>query len=124
MPHGHSSSGAKPRGPRRPRAVGDLLGRALKDLGLPSARISAQLRQAWELAADEAWRSQTRPLRFEGGVLEVGVGSAALRDELANFHAARLLGVLRAALPDTTFVALRFLADATRSPGRPGGERS
>jgi hypothetical protein len=67
---------------------------------------------AWRMAIDPAWVGRAEPIRLAGGVLVVGVGSASLRQELAQFHAARLLGVLRAALPDVPLVGIRFSADA------------
>lgn len=97
---------------RTPRALGDLLGPALKSLGLPSRRAGERLCRAWALASDPAWKGLTQPLGIEGGVLRVGVSSSALRHELTGFHADRLLRVLQRALPDTPLVALRFEASA------------
>ena len=83
----------------------------MRSLGIPSVKVSEKLTQAWDAAADDAWRHQTGLRRLEGGVLEVGVTSDALRDELTNFHRERLLAVLRAALPDVPLVGIRFLSD-------------
>jgi len=107
-------------GRRNAVAIGDLVAPALRELGVPSARLSRRIREAWSLAADEAWRGETVPLRLLGGVLVVGVRSAALRQEIAQFHRERLLSVLRAALPDVSLVALRFTAevDADRTGDR------
>ena len=69
------------------------------------------------MAVEEHWRDDVRLRRFEGGVLEVGVDSSSLRDELENFHRARLMSVLRAALPDTPLVGLRFIADPVDGDG-------
>jgi len=112
-PHARAS-----RGPRRePRAVGDLVSGALKDLGVPSMRVTERLRTAWATASEESWRERTRLRRLEGGVLEVGVSSAVLRDELANFHKDRLLAVLRAALPDVPLIGMRFVTDPADGDG-------
>lgn len=109
------SSSAAERPPGRPRAVGDLLGPALKSLGLPSRRAGERITRAWSVAADPAWAHLTRPLGVEGGVLQVGVTSSSLRHELSGFHAERLLRVLQRALPDTPLVAVRFQALADPS---------
>ena len=94
-----------------PTAVGDIVPSALRELGIPSARLSRRVREAWDRAVDPGWRGQTSPHRLEGGVLVIGVRSASLRQELTMFHRDRLLSVLRAALPDVPLVALRFQAD-------------
>lgn len=102
------------RGRRREKAVGDLVSAALKDLGVPPVRVSASLEAAFDRAIEPAWRGDVKPERLQGGVLEVGVGSAALRQELAQFHAPRLLAVLREAVPSVPLVGLRFVATAAR----------
>jgi len=96
---------------RQPTAVGDIVPAALRELGVPSARLSRRVHEAWLRVVEPVWKDQTTPLRLEGGVLIVGVRSASLRQELALFHRERLLSVLRAALPDLPLVALRFRAD-------------
>ena len=95
----------------RARSASELIGGAMRSLGIPSVKVSEKLTLAWDAAADDAWRHQTGLRRLEGGVLEVGVTSDALRDELTNFHRERLLAVLRAALPDVPLVGIRFLSD-------------
>jgi len=97
--------------------VGDLIGGALRELGVPSARVTERLRRAWAVASEEAWQPHTCLRRLEGGVLDIGVSSAALRDELANFHKDRLLAVLRAALPDVPLIGLRFVTDPADGAG-------
>jgi len=44
------------------------------------------------------------------GTLVVSVGSAPLRQELAQFHAERLLAALKSLLPTDPITALRFEA--------------
>ena len=101
------------RGRRQAQPVGAYVSGALKDLGVLPVRVSAAVEAAWAQAADPAWEG-ARPARLQGGVLEVAVASASLREELAQFHAARLLAVLRQALPKTTLVGLRFAAEGAR----------
>lgn len=101
----------------KPRSAAELLPAALRSLGIPSARLTSRLRKAWGAACEEAWRGRTLLRRLEGGVLEIGVASAALRDELTNFHRDRLLAVLRVALPDVPLVAIRFVSDPADGDG-------
>lgn len=113
----HSSRDGKRPARKGPRAVADLLGGALRSLGVPSARVTDALQRAWGNAADEAWRDTTTLRRIEGGVLEIGVRSESLRAELTNFHRDRLLAVLRAALPDVPLIGLRFVTDPADGEG-------
>ena len=98
--------------------VGDLVSGALKDLGMPSARLTRRVTQAWERACDASWRARTVPLSLNGGVLQIGVTSAALQQELSQFHRTRILAVLKAALPDVPLIAVRFTAHADEGRGR------
>ena len=108
-----SGRGKQPtkRGRRSAVAIGDLVAPALRGLGVPSARLTRRVQEAWSLAANPEWQDETVPLRLVGGVLVVGVRSAALRQEIAQFHRDRLLSVLKAALPDVSLVAIRFTAE-------------
>lgn len=110
-PHqAHSAaSGAKARGPRQ---AGDLLPGALRSLGVPSGRLTRQVRAAWNAACEDAWREHTQLKRLVGGVLEIEVGPAALRDELTHYHRDRVLDVLRTALPDVPLIGVRFVSGA------------
>jgi hypothetical protein len=105
--------------PHQARAVGDLVMSALRDLGVPSQRLTRRVHAAWERAVDAAWVEDAVPLSLVGGVLVVGVRSASLRQELTQFHRERLLSVMRAALPDVPLVGLRFTAERPTDP-RPG----
>lgn len=91
--------------------MGDLVTRALKDLGLPSRRIGDRLERVWRMVCEPAWEGRVRLRRFEGGVLEIGVDSAPLREELVQFHRDRLLEAVQTALDDVPVVALRFVTD-------------
>jgi hypothetical protein len=102
--------------------VGDLLGPALRDLGVPSARLTRKVEQAWARAADPAWGTRVRPQRLQGGVLVVGVESSSLRQELAQFHRERLLAVLRTALPEVPLIGIRFTADTGRAGPDPSAD--
>lgn len=100
------------RGRRREQQVGTLVSAALRGLGVPSQRVTAALQQAFDEAIDPAWRGHVRLEALQAGVLDVGVSSAALREEIAQFHAPRLLAVLRAACPDVPLARLRVLSAA------------
>lgn len=93
------------------RPASELMSAALRSLGMPSVKVTEKLAVAWGEACEESWRDHTSLCRLEGGVLEIGVTSDALRDELTNFHRTRLLAVLRAALPDVPLIGIRFLTD-------------
>ncbi len=94
---------------REPRRAGDLVAKALRELGVPSRTVSAKLERAWASVADPVWINRTSLHRIEGGVLKIGVDAAPLREELAHFHCERLLKVLRAALPDVPLIGLQFV---------------
>lgn len=98
------------RPPRKVRMAGDYVSYALKGLGVPSKRVDQRLHQAWHQVCEEAWRPRTELRRFEGGVLEIGVSSAPLCQELSAYHADRLRDLLRASLDGIVLVGLRFVA--------------
>lgn len=99
--------------------AGDYVSSALKGLGVPSKRVDQRLHQAWEQVCETAWRSRTELRRFEGGVLEIGVSSAPLCQELSAYHADRLRDLLRASLDGIVLVGLRFVAGS----GEPSSTR-
>ena len=88
---------------------------ALKDLGLPSQRITERLSRVWQMVCEPAWEGRVRLRRYEGGVLEIGVDSAPLREELAQFHSERLLEAIQTALTDLPVIGLRFVMDEGRT---------
>ena len=96
---------------------------ALRDLGMPSQRLTKRVHAAWERAVDAAWAGETLPLNLVGGVLVVGVRSASLRQELTQFHRDRLLSVMKAALPDVSLVGLRFTAEMPADAAGPTDPR-
>jgi len=75
---------------------------------MPSKKLGGRVEAAWQQAAEPTWRGKVQPARLTGGVLVIEVASAALREELAQFHRARLLDVLKTALPDVPLVGIRF----------------
>ena len=110
-----SPSDATPREPVRggpPRTVGEVLPAALRGMALPSRAQVHRIREAWDRVAEPAWAGRATPVSLSHGTLFVGVASAALRDELARFHAERLPRALATALPSDRVLALRFVAAA------------
>ncbi len=96
---------------RKPKKAGDLVSGVLRDIGVPSQRIGTVIAGAWVNVCEPAWIEETKLRRLEGGVLEIGVRSAALRDELTHFHRDRLLEVMRVALPDVALIGMRFVPE-------------
>lgn len=94
------------------RAIGQVLPTAMRGLGLPPRALVHRVEEAWKAVADPAWAARTRIVALQHGTLLVGVASAPLRDELARFHAERLLEAMRARLTKDPLVALRFVAAA------------
>lgn len=107
------------RGRRREQQVGTLVSAALRGLGVPSQRVTTALQEAFDAALEPAWRGQVRLEALQAGVLDIGVSSAALREEIAQFHAPRLLAVLRAACPDIPLARLRVLSSAPAPAAAP-----
>ena len=95
-------------GPARP--IGESVSDALRALGVPTRAASRRVMAAWATAADPAWRGIAAPARLLGGTLVVAVSSASLREELVQFHAPRLLDVMKSLLPEEPIVAIRFEA--------------
>lgn len=109
-PRGRTPSSRSAAGRGGPaRAIGALIPRALSEFGIPSRAATGRIAKAWETASEGRWQRQARPDRIQGGVLFVSVTSAALRQELAQFHAERLLAVMKALLPSDPVVGLRFV---------------
>jgi hypothetical protein len=83
---------------RGPRALGDTVRQLLRELGIQRpAREDRIIEQFLDLL-EPRFRNVVRPIRFRHGDLLVEVRSAAHRQELITFHAARLTAALNAAL--------------------------
>ncbi len=98
---------------RRALRAGELVAGALKELGVPSRAVGERLTQAWAQACDPAWLEHTRVRSHLGGVMEVAVDSASLREELAQFHRERLLGVLQTSMSGFPLVGIRFTLEGS-----------
>jgi len=124
-PRTRSSAAPARGGPARP--VGALVSGALRSLGVPSRAAGRRVLDAWRIVADAAWAGRAAPTRLLGGTLVVTVSSAPLREELAQFHAERLLDAMRRSLPDVPLAGIRFETGArvpdADGPSTPGGPR-
>lgn len=116
-PDARSARGTSPerREPPRggpPRTIGDVVPAAIRGMALPPRAQVHRIQEAWTRVADPSWGARAVPVSLSHGTLFVGVSSASLRDELARFHAERLLRALATQLPTDRVVALRFVATA------------
>lgn len=106
---GLSDDGRRERGPE---TLGDILSRLFISRGWGRKSERLRLEAAWQAAIEPAWREATRVAGLRRGVLEVEVRTAALLQELSQFHRRRLLAALRQSLPGLTIADLRFRAGA------------
>lgn len=65
--------------------IGVALGRYLRDSGLGSRLRDAAVYRAWRQAVGTSLAARAVPVRFDDGVLEIAVASAAHLQELQNF---------------------------------------
>jgi len=93
--------------PRRTQAapVADLIAGVVKQAGVGENTPLAKLRKAWVRVVGRSMAEGSRVVRVEKQTLVVEVDSAALGQELAVYHKARILDCLR----DTTGVRLSDL---------------
>jgi predicted nucleic acid-binding Zn ribbon protein len=116
-------SGPERGGRRGPKALGDVLGDLFAARGYGQLRAAGELESAWEEAVGEPARGQTRVAGLRHGVLTVHVAHPALLEELAAFRKAELLAALRAALPATRLLDLRFRVGPVEPPAPGPGRR-
>ena len=93
--------------------AGELVAGALKEMGVPSRAVGERLSKAWSQACDPAWLEHTHVRSHLGGVMEIAVDSAALREELAQFHRERLLGVLQTSMSGFPLIGIRFTLEGS-----------
>ena len=108
-----STGPATPKMRKRAIRAGELVAGALKEMGVPSRAVGERLCQAWSQACDPAWIEHTRVRSHLGGVMEIAVDSAALREELAQFHRERLLGVLQTSMSGSPLIGIRFTLEGS-----------
>ena len=83
------------------------LGRFLKANGLQSAGKHRQLEGAWERTVGLELAGHTRIIGFRKGIVEVGVDSSALMNEI-RFHQAALLADLQREAPRPAITRISF----------------
>ncbi len=93
---------------RGPKALGDVLGELFAARGYGRLRAVGELEAAWDVAAGEPARRQTRVAGLRHGVLTITVAHSTLLEELAAFRKSELLASLRRELPDLKIHDLRF----------------
>jgi predicted nucleic acid-binding Zn ribbon protein len=75
-------SARPPRRNGRPRALGDLVGQVLGELGLDSVARAHRIGQVWTGAVGERIAAHCRPVGLRGGVLELAVDSPVWSQQL------------------------------------------
>jgi hypothetical protein len=108
-----TGDGKTPKMRRQAIRAGELVAGALKEMGVPSRAVGERLTQAWSQACDPSWVAHTRVRSHLGGVMEVAVDSASLREELAQFHRERLLGVLQTSMSGFPLIGIRFTLEGS-----------
>ncbi|MFM9965766.1 MAG: DUF721 domain-containing protein [Planctomycetaceae bacterium] len=81
--------------PVEPHHVSKVLAELIALKGLARVHGTEQLQQAWQTVAGEEIGRQSRVLSLTRGVLNVGVGSSAVLNEVVGFHKAALLGQMQ-----------------------------
>jgi len=78
-----------------PRPLSAVLSELVSLRGLARSGGTAELASLWREAAGAEIAERTRVLGVKRGVLQVAVSNASLLSELASFHHAALLDVLK-----------------------------
>lgn len=93
-----SSGGRKSKSwtrPGDPQSLGAALSQLIALKGLANSRGDAQLAETWKNVAGERIADRTVVLGVHRGVLQIGVVSSAMMNELAAFHKGRLVEELK-----------------------------
>jgi predicted nucleic acid-binding Zn ribbon protein len=93
-----------------PETLKEILSRLFTARGWGRRQGRLHLEKAWAAAVGSEQAAHTRVAGMRRGVLEVEVNNGVLLQELVQFHKRRLLEALRASLPGTTVIDLRFRA--------------
>lgn len=76
--------------------------------GFARVQGNAQLASIWSKVAGESIASKTKVLGLSRGVLEIGVSSSAVLNELVSFHRTELLKKMQGEYPDHKISELKF----------------
>ena len=105
-------SGSRGRRPAKNTAGPASLGSALSQLfalkGYAATKGDAQLADAWKAVAGEKIASMTAVQGVNRGVLQIGVSSSAMLNELASFHKLRLVEELQGKFPELKVKDVKF----------------
>ena len=91
-----------------PQHLGKVLSELIALKGLARVHGSEQLQQAWKTVAGDEIGQRSRVLELTRGVLQIGVGSSALLNELVGFHKQTLLEQLQAQFAHLKIREIKF----------------
>ena len=107
--------------PGDPQSLGAALSQLFAIKGFANTRTDADLTAAWNEIAGEKVAGLTAVLGVHRGVLQIGVASSAMLNELVAFHQQRLLDGLRQRYPALKLrdIKFRLRGDLTRPTETP-----
>jgi len=93
---------------RGPKPMGDLVRRALDELGIPRSSAKLELlRAAWSKTAGAALAGKTEVVSYRDQVLTIRASNSTLRYEIESFHRERIMEALRRHAPDVVVSRIR-----------------
>lgn len=95
-------------GSRDPQSLAQALAELIALRGYARSQAEASLDRAWQEAVGPEWSGRTRPVKVTRGVLYVDVQSAALRNELTQFHARTLTTRFQELAPQCKVKSIKF----------------
>lgn len=91
-----------------PVPISEALADYIAKRGIAHSSVNSRIQTVWDGICDERFRAVTSVIRLYRGVLEIGVSSAAILNELNSFHYANLLKELRDRCGHEMIRELRF----------------
>lgn len=98
-----------------PRAVGNVIGSVLEDLGLEAAANVFRIGEEWAASVGAEVARHAKPIGMRAGVLEVAVDTSVWCQQL-QLQRVEILAGLRRRLGDDAPADLRFRVGYTPSP--------
>ena len=93
----------------RPIPLGQLLDQIVRRRGIAEKSGQQNLNRIWTATAGERIGQRSSVKRLRGGVLEVGVSSGAVLEELNSYLKQDLLSSIRTGHPELRIQALKFV---------------
>ncbi len=109
--------------PTGPSSLGTALSELFALKGYANTKGNAQLVEAWEAVAGERIASMTTVLGVNRSVLQIGVASSAMLNELASFHKLRLVEELKSKYPAMKVKDVKFRLRGDLAKGEPAEKR-